>query len=191
MIDFKAPICDCFNVAGLVWSGKNAPVGVPPPPPSCPLPPPPLDNFPPAAPNASDDRSALFAQLNQGANITSSTYSVSGALDNDAKYHPSWVLDLRKVTSDMQTHKNPALKQGGVVSSIGSGVSATLAGQPDKPPVFTRDGKKWMIVSEEYPSAATALKWKLLNHFKILSSIRSAFSNLEILKTNLLWITKE
>ncbi|KAH1023510.1 hypothetical protein HUJ04_012705 [Dendroctonus ponderosae] len=112
------------HTTGLVWSGKNAPVGVPPPPPSCPLPPPPLDNFAPAAPNASDDRSALFAQLNQGANITS---------------------NLKKVTSDMQTHKNPALKQAGVVPSRGSGGNAASAGQPDKPPVFTRDGKKWVI----------------------------------------------
>ncbi|KAJ8980718.1 hypothetical protein NQ317_019213 [Molorchus minor] len=90
-----------------------------------PLPPPPMDF---SAPIADDnlDRSALFAQLNQGANITS---------------------HLKKVTPDMQSHKNPALKQGGPVSSITpshtSGVSSGV--RVDKPPKFVRDGKKWLI----------------------------------------------
>ncbi|CAG9768954.1 unnamed protein product [Ceutorhynchus assimilis] len=112
-----------YHTTGLVWSGKNAPAapagGIPPPPPSCPLPPPPLDNF--AADAAGNDRAALFAQINQGANVTS---------------------NLKKVTSDMQTHKNPALKQTGA-APIKSGASNVA--QPDKPPVFTRDGKKWLI----------------------------------------------
>ncbi|XP_066247025.1 adenylyl cyclase-associated protein 1-like [Euwallacea similis] len=111
------------HTTGLVWSGKGAPAAAPPLPPSCPLPPPPLDNYAPGAPNLNNDRSALFAQINQGANITS---------------------NLKKVSADMQTHKNPALKQEGAVpfrgpsQSIGTGLS-------DKPPVFTRDGKKWKI----------------------------------------------
>lgn len=111
------------HTTGLVWSGKGAPAAVPPPPPSCPLPPPPLDNFGPVGPDPASDRSALFAQINQGANITS---------------------NLKKVSADQQTHKNPALKQGGVVPIRGAG-SQSGGVQPDKPPVFTREGKKWSI----------------------------------------------
>lgn len=48
----------------------------------------------------------------------------------------------------MQTHKNPALKQGGTGPSRGP-ASSVVAGQPDKPPVFTRDGKKWQIVRKK------------------------------------------
>lgn len=52
---------------------------------------------------------------------------------------------MKKVSADMQTHKNPALKQGGVVPIRGAG-SQSGGVQPDKPPVFTREGKKWRIV---------------------------------------------
>lgn len=57
------------------------------------------------------------------------------------------VLDLKKVTADMQTHKNTALKQGGAVPFRGPGSNSSAGAQPEKPPVFTRDGKKWVIVS--------------------------------------------
>lgn len=60
-------------------------------------------------------------------------------------------IGLKKVTSDMQTHKNTALRSGPApfkapvsLPSPGSRPSAPVA---DKPPVFTRDGKKWLIVS--------------------------------------------
>lgn len=53
---------------------------------------------------------------------------------------------MKKVTDDMQTHKNPTLRQGPApfktpthMSSVGPVV--------DKPPKFTQDGKKWLIVS--------------------------------------------
>ncbi|KAL1493312.1 hypothetical protein ABEB36_011390 [Hypothenemus hampei] len=109
------------HTTGLVWSGKGAPAALPPPPPSAPLPPPPVLDFGPIDP--SSDRSALFAEINQGANITS---------------------NLKKVTSDMQTHKNPTLKQG-AAPFRGPGSNAASGLQPDKPPVFTREGKKWRI----------------------------------------------
>lgn len=57
-------------------------------------------------------------------------------------------LDLKKVTADMQTHKNSALRQGPAPfkaptqKSVGYGSSAPV----DKPPSFVRDGKKWLIV---------------------------------------------
>lgn len=121
-----------YHTTGLVWSGKGS-AGVPPPPPPGGMPPP-----PPVLPDTDfsnmtiDDRSALFAEINQGEGITST---------------------LRKVTSDMQTHKNPTLRQGPApfkATGGGTGGHKPLpqpgAGTlPDKPPVFTRDGKKWLI----------------------------------------------
>ncbi|XP_026759353.2 adenylyl cyclase-associated protein 1 isoform X2 [Galleria mellonella] len=122
-----------YHTTGLVWSGKGA--GAPPPPPPGGMPPP-----PPVLPDvdfsnlAIDDRSALFAEINQGEGITSS---------------------LRKVTADMQTHKNPQLRQGPApfkpAAASRPAVPAKSLPQPgagsfpDKPPVFTRDGKKWLI----------------------------------------------
>ncbi|XP_063979487.1 adenylyl cyclase-associated protein 1 isoform X2 [Diachasmimorpha longicaudata] len=120
------------HTTGLVWAKTRS--GAPPPPPGAMPPPPPcmpLGDLNSAAGN--DDRSALFAQINQGENITKS---------------------LKKVTSDMQTHKNSSLRTGPapfkapVVSNSSSSPMKIVppASQPiDKPPVFTRDGKKWLI----------------------------------------------
>ncbi|XP_075153743.1 adenylyl cyclase-associated protein 1 isoform X2 [Haematobia irritans] len=122
-----------YHTTGLVWSGKgSAPAGgaVPPPPPmgACPPPPPPptfdLANM---GLDGGDERSALFAEINQGENIT---------------------RNLKKVTADMQTHKNPTLRTGPAPfktpTQFGS-VSKAPAVAVAKPPVFTRDGKKWII----------------------------------------------
>jgi len=58
---------------------------------------------------------------------------------------------LKKVTSDMQTHKNTTLRSGPAPFkapvSLPSPGSRAPAPAVDKPPVFTRDGKKWLIVS--------------------------------------------
>ncbi|XP_045510481.1 adenylyl cyclase-associated protein 2 isoform X3 [Colias croceus] len=125
-----------YHTTGLVWSGKG---GAPPPPPGG-LPPP-----PPALPDVDfanlsvDDRSALFAEINQGEGITS---------------------NLRKVTSDMQTHKNPQLRQGPAPFKAATSRAPAKplptpgAGAQDKPPVFARDGKKWLI---EYQKGNTNL----------------------------------
>lgn len=63
-----------YHTTGLVWSGKGAAPagGAPPPPPPGGLPPPPpmLDLSALKLDSAGDDRSALFAQINQGADIT-------------------------------------------------------------------------------------------------------------------------
>lgn len=64
------------------------------------------------------------------------------------------VVGLRKVTPDMQTHKNPQLRQGPAPFKAAPAARAPPAkqlpqpgaGALDKPPVFTRDGKKWLIV---------------------------------------------
>lgn len=54
----------------------------------------------------------------------------------------------------MQTHKNPSLRTGPApfkAPVVGNAVSTKTvppANAPiDKPPVFTRDGKKWLVVS--------------------------------------------
>uniref|UniRef100_A0A0A9VZ82 Adenylyl cyclase-associated protein 1 n=1 Tax=Lygus hesperus TaxID=30085 RepID=A0A0A9VZ82_LYGHE len=58
-------------------------------------------------------------------------------------------MDLKKVTSDMQTHKNPQLRSGPapfVAPTADHGKpAAPKAATTVKPPVFTRDGKKWLI----------------------------------------------
>ncbi|XP_045774643.1 adenylyl cyclase-associated protein 1 isoform X1 [Maniola jurtina] len=117
-----------YHTTGLVWSGKGA--GAPPPPPPGGLPPPPPLPEVDFANMSADDRSALFAEINKGEAITNT---------------------LRKVTSDMQTHKNPQLRQGPAPFKATSPKVPTKAlptpgaGNLDKPPVFARDGKKWVI----------------------------------------------
>lgn len=65
-----------------------------------------------------------------------------------------WILaGLKKVTSEMQTHKNPGLRSGPAPFKAPGGAGASpgnvksVAATQDKPPVFERDGKKWIIVS--------------------------------------------
>ncbi|KAH8413198.1 hypothetical protein KR009_008736 [Drosophila setifemur] len=119
------------HTTGLVWSGKGAAParGAPPPPPpgGMPPPPPPLDLSALKLDSAGDDRSALFAQINQGADITKG---------------------LKKVTGEMQTHKNASLRSGPAPfktpTQYGNLAPAPTASAP-KEPVFTRDGKKWII----------------------------------------------
>ncbi|XP_030080319.1 adenylyl cyclase-associated protein 1 [Drosophila hydei] len=119
-----------YHTTGLVWSGKGAAPagGAPPPPPpgGMPPPPPPLDLNALKLDSAGDDRSALFAQINQGADITK---------------------NLKKVTGDMQTHKNASLRTGPAPFKTPANTSAPVARStaPVKEPVFTRDGKKWLI----------------------------------------------
>ncbi|XP_076176279.1 adenylyl cyclase-associated protein 1 isoform X1 [Ptiloglossa arizonensis] len=114
------------HTTGLVWAKTgSAPACVPPPPPPCML----IGDVAPA--NIADDRSALFAEINQGEAITK---------------------NLKKVTSEMQTHKNPSLRTGPapfkppvVDNAIPSKTVPPASAPIDKPPVFTKDGKKWLI----------------------------------------------
>lgn len=126
------------HTTGIVWAGKSKATangtsgGAPPPPPMGNLPPPPvMPAFDPSGFDPNDDRNALFAQINQGADITKS---------------------LKKVTSEMQTHKNTALRSGPApFKATGpTPFKPAIAVKPksapvDKPPVFNRDGKKWLI----------------------------------------------
>ncbi|XP_078038842.1 adenylyl cyclase-associated protein 1 isoform X2 [Augochlora pura] len=115
------------HTTGLVWAKSgSAPAGIPPPPPPC------MPSIGDVAPiGIGDDRSALFAEINQGEAITK---------------------NLKKVTSDMQTHKNPSLRTGPApfkAPVVGNAIPTKIvppANAPiDKPPVFTKDGKKWLI----------------------------------------------
>lgn len=120
-----------YHTTGLVWSGKSAAPapsagGAPPPPPPPVLPP--IGDL--SINNGSDDgRNALFAQINQGADITKS---------------------LKKVTADMQTHKNTTLRSGPApFKAPTAAVKPVASSKPliadNKAPVFSRDGKKWII----------------------------------------------
>jgi len=142
------------HTTGLVWNVKGTPAspsgtrppiapkpkassggGPPPPPPpaapAAPLPPPPSGPPPASASGPEVDHSALFASINQGGDITKG---------------------LKKVTSDMQTHKNPNLRGTSVVPSKPGSKAAAPTPKPKfgsapvkKDPVTQLDGKKWMI----------------------------------------------
>lgn len=116
------------HTTGLVWSGHGS-AAVPPPPPGLP-PPPPMLPVGDVAPNLDNNlnRSALFAEINKGEGITST---------------------LKRVTPDMQTHKNTTMRSGPapfkapVVSSSHKPVSSPKPN--DKPPTLYKEGKKWIV----------------------------------------------
>ncbi|CAG5101577.1 Similar to CAP1: Adenylyl cyclase-associated protein 1 (Homo sapiens) [Cotesia congregata] len=130
------------HTTGLVWSkagsvsssASAAAAAAPPPPPPGGMPPPPpcMPVGDISASAGGDDRSALFAQINQGEDITKS---------------------LKKVTSDMQTHKNSSLRTGPAPfkAPVYNNSSSPMKSVPpanapiDKPSVFSRDGKKWLV----------------------------------------------
>lgn len=126
-----------YHTTGIVWSGKtkatlngNSAGAPPPPPPGGLPPPPPMPTFDASAAASGEERNALFAQINQGEDITKK---------------------LKKVTSEMQTHKNPNLREGPApYKAPPPGTKPAIAVKPVsapavKPPVFNRDGKKWII----------------------------------------------
>ncbi|XP_022104570.1 adenylyl cyclase-associated protein 1-like [Acanthaster planci] len=136
---------DNYLSTGLQWNpqgkvavapGGSAAAAPPPPPPggAPPPPPPPAVEAPAStgAPSQDAAAAALFADINKGADITKG---------------------LKKVTSDMQTHKNPALREGakpfsGAGASGVKAVSApkTAAKAVTKPPRLELiGGKKWEV----------------------------------------------
>ncbi|CAE6465222.1 unnamed protein product [Rhizoctonia solani] len=143
-----------YHTTGLAWNPKGGDAaqfksasatpaaGAPPPPPPPPpagVPPPPPPAAAPAAPSAVPDASAVFAQINQGADITKG---------------------LRKVNKDEMTHKNPALRASGTVPTApGPGVrrpskpAKPAALQTKKPPKMELSGNKWSIENYENDSA--------------------------------------
>ncbi|XP_077152272.1 adenylyl cyclase-associated protein 1 [Ranitomeya variabilis] len=123
-------------------SAPSAPKVGPPPPPPPGGPPPPPPPAPSSASAPSDDsqaRSQLFAQLNQGENITRA---------------------LKHVPEDMKTHKNPALKsQSGPIRSgpkpftspkpTNIGSPASKPAPKKEPPVLELEGKKWKVENQD------------------------------------------
>lgn len=134
------------HTTGLVWNSSpgacppqssgaaTSSSGGPPPPPSGPPPPPPPPVLPPdllsAKGDSGSDRAALFAEINKGEDITKG---------------------LRKVTADMQTHKNPSLRaQAGPIDTSKPSTAAAPA-VPNKketvkpPKTWLENGKQWNV----------------------------------------------
>ncbi|CAG2110694.1 unnamed protein product [Medioppia subpectinata] len=128
-----------YHTTGLSWNPRGgdagtgqsngasaAPAGGPLPPP----PPPPAGFF--DEPGKGDDRSALFAALNKGEDVT---------------------RGLKKISADQQTHKNPSLRASGVVPDkpVVAAKPANLGPQKPAarlPPKMALEGKKWMIENQ-------------------------------------------
>lgn len=143
------------HTTGLVWNnakGGNAMQNsaragsAAPPPPGPPPPPMPAGQLfmedSPSGGGGGDEmaRNQLFAQLNKGEDVTKG---------------------LKKVTSDMQTHKNPNLRAGPTPIApkpkFGGSPARTVAAPaaaPAKPPRKELEGKKWMI---EYQKNQTGI----------------------------------
>ncbi|XP_069547957.1 adenylyl cyclase-associated protein 1 [Brachyistius frenatus] len=129
------------HTTGLTWS-KSGPVasasaappsapagGCPPPPPPGP-PPPPMDL---SGPSGDGNRNALFAAINQGADITKA---------------------LKHVGDNQKTHKNPGLR--GQTAGVRTGPkpfsprpAATATPTRTQPPVLELEGKKWKVENQE------------------------------------------
>ncbi|XP_072304389.1 adenylyl cyclase-associated protein 1-like [Eucyclogobius newberryi] len=128
------------HTTGLSWSksGPVASTSSAPAPPSGGCPPPPPGPPPPAAMDlsggADDNRNALFASINQGADIT---------------------RGLKHVADDQKTHKNPNLRSGGAPvrsapKPFSSGPKPAAQAQAQtQPPVLELDGKKWKVENQE------------------------------------------
>ncbi|KHN70804.1 Adenylyl cyclase-associated protein 1 [Toxocara canis] len=136
------------HTTGLVWNsnpmssqgavapssaGKGSSSSSAPPPGGPPPPPPPPPGPPPDLSTKSDgaDRAALFAEINKGADITKG---------------------LKKVTADMQTHKNPALRaQGPASGDITKVASKATPSSTEKEEVvkpaktWLENGKQWNV----------------------------------------------
>ncbi|KAJ6256993.1 hypothetical protein Dda_7876 [Drechslerella dactyloides] len=128
--------------------------GGPPPPPPPPGPPPPpviIDAQPQQADGG--DMGAVFAQLNQGSNVTAG---------------------LRKVDRSEMTHKNPSLRTSSLVSGAAPTSRAKSPGpaakpkpahmKQKKPPRMELDGNKWLIENYENEETPIVIDNVEINH---------------------------
>ncbi|XP_042362745.1 adenylyl cyclase-associated protein 2 isoform X2 [Plectropomus leopardus] len=132
------------HTTGLAWS-KSGPIAPPslfdtPSAPSCPPPPPPPppgpppvftdDDSQPQATNTAAQHSALFAQLNQGMDITKG---------------------LKHVSDEKKTHKNPNLRSHAAPTKTKSPatVNSSKAAVQKRPPLLELEGKKWRVENFE------------------------------------------
>lgn len=130
-VEWNRKGCECD--ASCCPSSSSAAAGscAAPPPPPGPPPPPVLEAAPPSGAGKDDDtRAALFADLSKGEDVTKG---------------------LRKVTDDMKTHKNPALRETPTAKptpsakpSIGAKPQPQKAA-PAHPPKCALEGKKWVV----------------------------------------------
>ncbi|XP_021947960.1 adenylyl cyclase-associated protein 1 isoform X2 [Folsomia candida] len=114
------------HTTGLVW-GKQAMAGGPTGGPQPPPPPPAFEMPDLSSMTVSDERANLFAELNKGEDVTKG---------------------LKKVSAEMQTHKNPSLRASAVVPATGSSSVNGSSGPKapvSKPPKFALEGKKWVV----------------------------------------------
>nr|CAG4651105.1 EOG090X08PR [Simocephalus serrulatus] len=139
------------NTTGLVWNARGgdavqnssrtaapARAGGPPPPGPPPPPMPAGELFAEESGGDEKSRAQLFAELNKGEDVTKG---------------------LKKVTSDMQTHKNPSLRSGPAPFSKPNlapkpGAAPAAPKAVERPPRKELEGKKWMI---EYQKNQTGL----------------------------------
>uniref|UniRef100_A0A8C9XKV6 Adenylyl cyclase-associated protein n=1 Tax=Sander lucioperca TaxID=283035 RepID=A0A8C9XKV6_SANLU len=127
-----------YHSTGLVWS-KSGPIAPPslydpPRAPSCPPPPPPPgpppvftdDDSKPQAGSVLAQHSELFAQLNQGMDITKG---------------------LKHISDDKKTHKNPNLRSQTTPTKTKSPgtVNSPKAAIQKKTPLLELEGKKWRV----------------------------------------------
>jgi adenylyl cyclase-associated protein len=138
-----------FNPEGTECTGTSAAGGPPPPPPVAGVPPPPPGGLPApppvgAAPKSKPDAAALFAAINKGDDITKG---------------------LKKVTKDMQTHKNPELRASSVVKSTDikkpastTPKAAALAPAKKPPRCEAAEGKWFIEYQEDNPSIEITAK---------------------------------
>ncbi|XP_054461962.1 adenylyl cyclase-associated protein 2 [Anoplopoma fimbria] len=131
------------HTTGLVWS-KSGPIApslfdrpsapsCPPPPPPPPPGPPPVfndDDAGPQAGGAAPQHSALFAQLNQGMDITKG---------------------LKHVSDDKKTHKNSNLRSQATPTKTKSPgtVNSPRPAVQKRPPLLELEGKKWRVENFE------------------------------------------
>ncbi|KAG7499942.1 hypothetical protein JOB18_003350 [Solea senegalensis] len=133
------------HTTGLEWS-KTGPIAppslfdssktpsAPPPPPPPPPGPPPVftdDDSQPEAASAAAPHSALFAQLNQGMDITKG---------------------LKHVSDEQKTHKNANLRSQAAPTKTQTSVtenSSSRAAAKKRPPLLELEGKKWRVENFE------------------------------------------
>ncbi|CAF99379.1 unnamed protein product, partial [Tetraodon nigroviridis] len=132
------------HTTGLVWS-KSGPIAPPflcdttttPPSASCPPPPPPPPGPPPLFTDGDSQtasggaqHSALFAQLNQGMDITKG---------------------LKHVSDDQKTHKNPSLRveASPIKTRSPESVNTPPPVVQKRPPLLELEGKKWRVENFE------------------------------------------
>jgi len=125
---------DAKSLKSAAPAAPAAPAGVPPPPPPGNMPPPPPVSTSSTKSAPAPDASALFAALNKGSDITSG---------------------LKKVSDNMKTHKNPALRTGPAPfkpptapkpgAAPTKPVTAAVVKPKQHPPLVELQGKKWAV----------------------------------------------